>query len=165
MQNIENLPTAEVDEGNTCETKNAERSEETLSTLPVEYDEVPQGEGSSPAPTEALKEENIIEDTLSVQVADDVGHNVAATVTERSAEVEDSSEVLQKYEPEEESTKLPDVKPEETTPEPSSENVEVTCTREEIQESLDTGMDSKESDPSSAEVRLYLTFNDLSKVA
>ncbi|XP_062010182.1 uncharacterized protein LOC133726613 isoform X2 [Rosa rugosa] len=143
------------DESTTCETKNLERSEEILSTLPVKYDEVQQGEGSSPAPTEPLKEE----DTLSVQVAkDDDGDNGAVNITETGAKVppndeEDSPEVLQKYEPEEEITELPHVKPEETTPESSSENAEViTCRKEEIQESLDKEKDTKESDTSSGEV-------------
>ncbi|XP_024183804.1 titin isoform X8 [Rosa chinensis] len=152
---LEDSQTVEVDESTTCETKNLERSEEILSTLPVKYDEVQQGEGSSPAPAEPLKEE----DTLSVLVAkDDDGDSGAVTNTETDAKVppndeEDSPEVLQKYEPEEEITELPHVKPEETTPESSSENAEViTCRKEEIQESLDKEKDTKESDTSSGEV-------------
>ncbi|KAM5581720.1 hypothetical protein ABKV19_010789 [Rosa sericea] len=152
---VEDSQIVQVDESTTCETKNLERSEEILSTLPVKYDEVQQGEGSSPAPTEPLKEDH----TLSVQVAkDDDGDNGAVNITETGAKVppndeEDSPEVLQKYEPEEEITELPHVKPEETTPESSSENAEViTCTKEEIQESLDKEKDTKESDTSSGEV-------------
>lgn len=108
----------------------------------MKYDEGQQGEGCSPAPTEALKEENINEDTLSVKVAKDDGNSGAVTIIETSAEVPSNDEddlpnVLQKYEPKEEITKLPNVKPEETTPGPLSENVEViTCIKEEIQESL-----------------------------
>nr|XP_011468290.1 PREDICTED: titin isoform X1 [Fragaria vesca subsp. vesca] len=139
-ETLEDSKTIEVHE--ICETKNIEKSEEIFSTLPVKYDEGQQGEGCSPAPTEALKEENINEDTLSVKVAKDDGNSGAVTIIETSAEVpsndeDDSPEVLQKYEPKEEISKLLDVKPEETTPGSSSENVEViTCKKEEIQESL-----------------------------
>ena len=140
----------------TCEIKNVERYEEIVSTSPVKYDQ-----GSSPAPTDASKEENIDENTFSVQEDKDNidGDNGAVTVTETCAKVtsndeEDSPQAL-KYEPGEEITKLPDVLPEETVPESPSENaVVITCTKEEIRESLD-----KQSDNSTGEVTLLeLTF-------
>ncbi|KAK9925353.1 hypothetical protein M0R45_033679 [Rubus argutus] len=140
---LEHSQNVGVEESTTCETKNFERSEEILSTLPVKYDQE-----SSPAPKEALKEENIDEDTFSVEAAkDNDDDNGAITVTETCAKAptndeEDSPQVL-KYEPEEEITKLPLVLPEETIPESSNENAEViTCTKEEIQESLDKEYDT-----------------------
>ena len=155
MQILEHSQNVGVEESTTCETKNVERSEEILSTLPGKYDQE-----SSPAPKEALKEENIDEDTFSVEAAkDNDDDNGAVTVTETCAKApsndeEDSPQVL-KYEPGEDITKLPHVLPEETIPESSNENAEViTCTKEEIQESLD-----KECDTSTGEVTLLeLTF-------
>ncbi|CAL2250579.1 unnamed protein product [Prunus armeniaca] len=161
---LEESHTAGIGENTVSETNKI--AEEILSTLPVKYEEGQQGEGSIPASAKASKEEDPIEDTFPVKLAEVEDDDISTVaVIETSAKVigeEGSPRAVQKYEPGEGLQKLLDVMPEETKAESSRENAQViTCTKEEraiqnIKESNeeDTNAinDAKEKDTGSEEV-------------
>ncbi|PQQ13182.1 uncharacterized protein Pyn_03289 [Prunus yedoensis var. nudiflora] len=161
---LEESHTAGIGESTVSETNKI--AGEILNTLPVKYEEGQQGEGNIPASAKASKEEDPIEDTFPVKLAEVEDDDISTVaVIETSAKVigeEASPRAVQKYEPGEGLQKLLDVMPEETKAESSRENAQViTCTKEEreiqnIKESKeeDTNAinDKKEKDTGSEEV-------------
>lgn len=166
MQILEESRTAGIGESTVSETNKI--AEEILNTLPVKYEGGQQGEGNIPASAKASEEEDPIEDTFPVKLAEVEDDDISTVeVIETSAKVigeEGSPRAVQKYEPGEGLQKLLDVMPEETKAESSRENAQViTCTKEEraiqnIKESKeeDTNAinDTKQKDTGSEEVRL-----------
>ncbi|BFG26949.1 hypothetical protein CerSpe_132230 [Prunus speciosa] len=161
---LEESHTAAIGESTVSETDKI--AEEILNTLPVKYKEGQQGEGNIPASAKASKEEDPIEDTFPVKLAevedDDISTVAVIETSEKVIGEEGSPRAVQKYEPGEGLQKFLDVMPEETKAESSRENAQViTCTKEEraiqnIKESKeeDTNAinDTKEKDTGSEEV-------------
>ncbi|XP_020414632.1 LOW QUALITY PROTEIN: uncharacterized protein LOC18781677 [Prunus persica] len=161
---LEESRTAGIGESTVSETNKI--AEEILNTLPVKYEGGQQGEGNIPASAKASEEEDPIEDTFPVKLAEVEDDDISTVeVIETSAKVigeEGSPRAVQKYEPGEGLQKLLDVMPEETKAESSRENAQViTCTKEEraiqnIKESKeeDTNAinDTKQKDTGSEEV-------------
>ncbi|BBH00448.1 hypothetical protein Prudu_010432 [Prunus dulcis] len=168
---LEESRTAVIGESTVSETNKI--AEEILNTLPVKYEEGQQGEGNIPASAKASEEEDPIEDTFPVKLAEVEDDDISTVaVIETSAKVigeEGSPRAVQKYEPGEGLQKLLDVMPEETKAESSRENAQViTCTKEEraiqnIKESKeeDTNAinDTKQKDTGSEEFIMVLERN------